>query len=619
MCFRRIVLIGLSVILCWACSQYRKVELVRSGEVRMLLTLPEDEVECEDEDRDIEVDVESEVSGEPFLMHAVKDEETGEMVATDILTASSVTAKFRNVAERAGYVTIGFEINVPAQMADSRFRLKLYPQMIMQDDTVALETVIVTGARYREEQLRGYQRYRKFLASIVTDTTDFIRIGQLELFLQRHFPDTYKMKNDSSYVSDPQAQTLFGATQEEAFRHYTKRMLLHINEKRLSRKGEMFQRYVKDPIEKEGVRLDTVFCAENGDFVYGYQHTFKTRPLLKKVVVSLRGALFADGVRIADLPKPEDLTFYISTLSSLLDDSPKFKTIVIERLAYENTKAYLDFKVGSSEVDLSLGDNQSELQRVNEYISHVVDQTDYALDSLVIVASCSPEGSWRYNGILSGNRSKAILAQIKKEVPEEMQSRLKSSQIPENWPLLKSLLQRDTVIDIPVRNRVLEMIDRMSDPDVTEKQLSRLPAYSYIKESLYPRLRSVSFDFHLHKVGMVKDTVHTTELDTIYMSGLEALRNLDYVTALRILRPYGDYNAALACLSSDLNHSAVEILRDMDVADPKVCYLMAVAMVRLDEQEEAKGYYQKAVAQDPSLRHRANLDPELSSILLLTN
>ena len=178
MCFSRIVWTAIFICVCASCSQYRMIELVRSGEVRMTLTVPEEKPDDEKIEEDSIVGgVGNVISGEPFLMNAIKDEETGEMVASDILKASSVTARFRNVAERAGYVTIGFDITVPAGMADSKFQLKLFPEMLMRGDIHRLEPVIITGLKYREGQLKGYERYRRFLASIVTDTTYFIRIG----------------------------------------------------------------------------------------------------------------------------------------------------------------------------------------------------------------------------------------------------------------------------------------------------------------------------------------------------------------------------------------------------------------------------------------------------------
>ena len=58
----------------------------------------------------------------------------------------------------------------------------------------------------------------------------------------------------------------------------------------------------------------------------------------------------------------------------------------------------------------------------------------------------------------------------------------------------------------------------------------------------------------MHRTGMQKDTTHKTELDTIYMSGLSALENLDYKEAVRLLRPYKDYNSALALMAAGYNH-----------------------------------------------------------------
>ena len=51
----------------------------------------------------------------PIIMNAVRDED-GNMVATDVIEAASVTARFRNVAERGGKVNIEFAVTVPQDM-----------------------------------------------------------------------------------------------------------------------------------------------------------------------------------------------------------------------------------------------------------------------------------------------------------------------------------------------------------------------------------------------------------------------------------------------------------------------------------------------------------------------
>lgn len=616
MCFKSLALTA-SLLLMLSCSSFVKMHSIRSGEVSVSLSVPEDEPIEEEPDNEIVIDsIRGTLSEGPIIMNAIKDTETGEMVATDVINASKVTARFRNVAERAGYVSISFDITVPAAMSDSEWQLKILPFMGIQNDTVPLDAIYITGERYRAGQLRGYERYRAFLSSIITDSTDFIRIRQLEIFLERYYPETYAMKRDSSYVPAPQAENLFGVTQRDALVHYSRRLKWRRNERRKDRMDMMFEKYVKDPIVSEGVRLDTVLIDSDGDFLYRYVHTFRSRPRLKKVTVSLDGKLYEKGECIYAFPFPDELTFYISSLAGLVDDRPKYRSYVLERNVYDNTKAFIDFHQGSAEVDQELGDNESELRRVLKCIDDVVARDDLELDSLVIVASCSPEGSFRSNRRLSAARSESIREYIWEYVPYEWRDSLRTSELPENWDQLERLVANDTVLKSKEIDEILTVIRDTKDSDAAEKKLSQMPQYRYLRERLYPKLRSVSFDFHLHRVGMHKDTVHTTELDTVYMAGIEAMKELDYKRAVTILRPYDDYNAALAFMSADYNHSALDVLGRLDTKDPKVCYLMAMVLVRLEQYAEARKYFELCLVYDPYMRHRANLDPEMYVLVI---
>ena len=168
-------------------------------------------------------------------------------------------------------------------------------------------------------------------------------------------------------------------------------------------------------------------------------------------------------------------------------------------------------------------------------------------------------------------------------------------------------------------SRILEMTENLRQPDIVEKRLSRLPQYRYLREKIYPKLRSVRFDFFLHRAGMVKDTVHTTELDAVYMEGLQALKNLDYKKAVTILRPYDDYNSALAFMSAGYNHSAIDVMGRLGYGDSKVCYLMALVLSRLEQYDEAMKYFDLCLALDPYMEHRANLDPEMAVLVRRRN
>ena len=573
-------------------------------------------LEDETEDQEIQIDsIRGTLSDGPIIMNAIRDSETGEMVATDVISASKVTARFRNVAERAGYVSISFDVSVPSGMSDSQWQLKISPTMRIQQDTLSLEPIFITGTAYRAAQLKGYERYRAFLSSIITDPSDLMYLGQLEIFLERHYPETYAMKTDSTFISEPLAENLFGVTQRQALEHYQKHLKIRMNERRRSRVDKMYRKYVKDPIVTEGIRLDTVLVGDGGDFIYRYTHTFQSRPRLKKVAVALSGSLYERGEKLMELPFPEELTFYISSLSTLADERPKYRMIVLERTVYDNTKALIDFRQGRSDVDTLLGNNASELRRVRRCIDDVVSREEFVLDSLVVVASCSPEGTYALNRKLSRARSKAMLEYIHDYVPDGWRDSLRMSDLPENWAQLENLVESDSLMSSEAKGRILETIRGVGTPDERERRLSRMTEYKYLRERLYPQLRSVRFDFHLHRSGMVKDTVHTTELDTLYMAGVQALKELDYRKAVNILRPYDDYNTALAFMSADYNHSALDVLGRLDDTDPKVCYLKAMVLVRLGQEDEAMKYYELALAYDPYLEHRANLDPEMYALV----
>ena len=551
----------------------------------------------------------------PIIMNAIRDSETGEMVATDIISESKVVARFNHVSERLGNVSVSFDIVVPSALLDSDWQLRFSPTMRIASDTVSLETVLVTGSKYRDRQLRGYQRYREFIASIITDTADLIMMRQLEVFVARYYPDTYAMRRDSSIVPEPEAENLFGVTQREAMEHYSKTLKHYINDRKKRNREKMFRKYVKSPMDGSGMRLDTVLRSDGGDFVYRYVQSFRSRPGLRKVVVNMTGGVYRFGEFICNFPSPDSLEFYISSLSSLADDSPRYKMVIRERVVRDNTMAFIDFAAGKSVVDTSLGRNADELRRVRHCVGDVFDREELELDSLVVTAACSPEGRWSLNAALSGSRSASVGECISELFEYGADSLLKTSCLPEDWDRLSRMIASDSLISERSRDFYLRKVLSVRDPDAREAKMHGMTEYRYIRERLYPRLRTVRFDFHLHRRGMVKDTVHTSELDTAYMRGVACLKRLEYSDAVRILGSYRDYNSALAYASAGYDHSSWDILGALPDNSAAVCYLKALVLSRLGMEGGAREKLEAAIALDASFRYRANLDPEMEKIL----
>lgn len=639
---KRSILHLLAALALAGCSPLSHVRQLREGQVTAQLILDQEEPLPElDLGKPLHRDtlVVKDPEGNPVLiMKAVKDE-NGEMVATDVLEAARVTARFRNVAERHGKIDLKFDIVVPGKMQDSKWQLRFYPDMFVQEDSLRLESVYITGADYRKAQLRGYQQYDRFIRSIITDTTLFVDMRNLELFLKRNIPQLYQLKCDTTVVSDEQFLSHFGVSEQQAIDHYTDMFARRRNEYRKSRSGRMYAKYVKVPIEKEGLRLDTVLQSVNGDFIYQYTQTITTRPRLRKVDIVLSGDVYESDRRIYSMKRSSPLTFYISSLSAFTDETERYLTSIHERRASANTACYVDFAQGRSDIDLSLGNNRKEMGRIRDNITELLENRQFDLDSIVIAASASPEGALSANISLSQRRAAAVAdffdAYVRHyrdslrrnsfsvtvgEDGSQQTIRGQNGSIPfrsrsngENWEMLSLLVDQDTLLSAQARTSYSRHL-AVLDPDLRENALQREPYYTYLREKLYPRLRTVKFDFFLHRKGMIKDTVHTTELDTVYMKGVAALKERDYKQALEFLRPYRDYNTAIAYVSLDYNASAMDILKDLE-RTPQVNYMLAVVHARNGDDQAAVQCYLDACEADRSFVFRGNLDPEISALV----
>jgi len=609
-----------------SCSSARKISRIERDGVEPVLSLPaKNSLKQIANDSKGPVRDTLKVTGfdgrEVLVMRAIKDDESGEMVATEELTAAVVTARFRNVAERRGRIALEFLITVPAGLQDKGWQLRFHPLMNVLGDSLELDDVLITGNEYRRQQMRGYQRYGRYYGSIIRDSLHFLDERSLRIFLERNGRDG---TCDVSLT--------------EAGDHYTRHLAKRINRYRESLLDQKWQRFVKSPIVTEGIRLDTVMLSSEGDFIYAYVQEIATRPSLRKVELSISGEIFQSDRRLYSIPESEPLTFYISSLSSFADRSERYLTRIISRNARATDCCRLDFRTGSSTLEEEFSNNFDEMSRIRGNLRMFLSDSTYQMDSIVVEASASPEGDFFRNRLLSERRAEAVGSYFGRYVKYLRDSIRMSGGVfldydtgkaseasvadvtfitrsgGENWQGLDTLVQRDTLFLTPKdKCRYLE-IRGEGNADQRERLLSREMFYESLKEKYYPLLRTVRFDFHLHRRGMIKDTVHTTVLDTVYMNGVRFLEEHDYQKALHLLYPYGDYNTAVAFLAMDYNASALSILKDLK-RDARVEYLLAVLYSRLGDERSAVECYLRSCSLEPSYEHRGNLDPEISTLI----
>lgn len=636
-----VLALALGMCMFYACGTSRKATMLKQRQESVGLALPKESEFVQEavsaHKRPDRIVVKGDDGEDLILMKAIKDDETGEMVANEVLEAAVVTARFRNKAERNGQVTLEFDVHVPKSMIESSWQTTVRPEMYILEDTLHLEPIVLTGEKYREQQLKGYELYDRYVESIITDTTRFVNRFLLEQFIQRNIPDLWALKTDSTFLTPQQFETIFSVTDRQAVDHYTYGMRVRRNRRRIGNKDAMYAKYVKNPIVTEGLRLDSIVNNSNGDVTYCYSQTIKTRPELRKVDVVLSGDIRDAVKQIYTIPTTDPLTFYISSLASFVQPRERYMTKVIERRAEANQTYNIGFRQGKTDIDPEFMDNTREINRIKDNLRALMENKVFDLDSVVIVAHGSPEGSYAVNERISAGRSRSVTDYFSQYIrtyrdsldaengfqidefgnvvrEESVNIRLVSHSIPENWDDLNIFVDADEVLTESQKDSYRKIVSRDRNVDRRDNQLRRQEFYGYLSDSLYPRLRTVKFNFHLHRKGMVKDTIQTTVLDTTYQRGLQLLHDRDFEKAVEVLRPYNDINTAVAYLAMDYNQSALSILQHEErTAD--VNYMLAILYSRLGDDQSAVDSYLQACRQDPAFVPRGNLDPEISVLI----
>lgn len=99
-----------------------------------------------------------------------------------------------------------------------------------------------------------------------------------------------------------------------------------------------------------------------------------------------------------------------------------------------------------------------------------------------------------------------------------------------------------------------------------------------------------------------------------YMEGLRLLGECRYSDALELLLPYRDYNTAVALVALGRDGYARELLEEC-APTARSNYLLAIVSARAGQEKDAVEYLSAACRQDPALRHRARLDPEVAGLV----
>ena len=373
-----------------------------------------------------------------------------------------------------------------------------------------------------------------------------------------------------------------------------------------------FNRFVKFPYP-EDVRLDSLVEGRS-TVTYYYSQAVKTDETSKKMLVTLQGQVLAVDDSAYRLPPSDTLSYVVSSMLSFVDTVPRYRIKVIDKFVTVEDRNYIQFFVGDTRVVDTLGDNRRQLDKITGLMRRIVEQQEFYVDTITLTAASSPEGAYAFNDRLSQGRAAALKRNLVRRYGRSIDTMLTVRWVAEDWTELTNRIRTDR--EIGNRDAILELIAEEKNPDRREQAIrQRFPKdYAYIRSVIYPQLRAVNFRYSLRRKGMVKDTIHTTELDTAYARGVQLLQKRKYAKALYILNDYNDRNTVVAHLSLDHNERAMELLATMP-KDAVTEYLRAIACSRLGRKAEGREHFLEACRLDGRMEYRGNLDPEIAELL----
>ena len=373
-----------------------------------------------------------------------------------------------------------------------------------------------------------------------------------------------------------------------------------------------FNRFVKFPYP-EDVRLDSL-VESRSTVTYYYSQEVKTDETSKKMLVTLQGQVLAVDDSAYRLPPSDTLSYIVSSMLSFVDTVPRYRIRIVDKYLTVEDRNYIQFFVGDTRVVDTLGDNWRQLDKITGLMRQIVEQQEFWVDTITLTAASSPEGAYAFNDRLSQGRAAALKRYLVRRYGKSIDTMLSVQWVAEDWAELTNRIRTDR--EIINRDAILELIAAEKNPDRREQAIRlRFPKeYAYIRSVIYPQLRAVNFRYNLRRKGMVKDTIHTTELDTTYTRGVELLQKRKYAKALYILNDYNDRNTVVAHLSLDHNERAMELLATMP-KDAVTEYLRAIACSRLGRKAEGREHFLEACRLDGRMEYRGNLDPEIAELL----
>ncbi|NDV68649.1 CDC27 family protein [Dysgonomonas sp. 25] len=390
-----------------------------------------------------------------------------------------------------------------------------------------------------------------------------------------------------------------------------------LNEMAILRKEIIRKEIVKYPMDEyTGLELDTVLLNTDGDFEYRYSKTYPVTDDVQKLQIAMSGKIDAVDLSGYTMADSDTLKYYVSTLSQLIDSTLAGREIQIFRNVFDEVSVRPKYRAGKANFDIDFEDNRAQVEIIKEAYNRNRYERGLIIDSVVLRASSSLEGTYDMNLDLSRKRSIGMKEFLTTYMPSEVdvENTFKALYIGEDWT--SAIKEVENNPNIQNKEAIVEMLSNAVFLDEVEQQMKiKYPAdYRIIYRDIYPTLRKIDIIFNMSRPYMgVADSTYI-KVNPDYMAGITHLKNRDYRNALRSLLEHQDYNTALCYACMGQNARAYNLLKKLPVTANSE-YLFAIVAYNVDRKEEAVQHLLNACNSDPNKAYRIPLDNEITQLV----
>ena len=199
-----------------------------------------------------------------------------------------------------------------------------------------------------------------------------------------------------------------------------------------------------------------------------------------------------DTIDLASVATPVTLMEEVKESFNLAWMEPEF--VIRPKIREGSGTALLQFVINKYDIRPDMGNNRSELERMEADLRAVLSDSLATLNSLHIYGMASADGSFGFNTTLAQNRAKSAQRWLVEQlgISPEVQRLITSGSRPEGWWPVYEAMRRDGHPDSLAVKRILETYTEGND-DVQERYIRRLPCWPDIREKYLQKDRKVEY------------------------------------------------------------------------------------------------------------------------------